>query len=150
MRGGIVNSDVKEIKKVVSSMHMGNLLFKSYINRTEDEKLKKELMKVLDRFEAHVNKYKMVCQKYHIENIDKLNFKQEVSLNIQLMKQYKNDFGIISDALKGLNMGTLGMLDFIYKNKNINNEIKEYSKEVLKDYDILKERLHKFSLETYC
>lgn len=150
MRGGIVNSDVKEIKKVVSSMHMGNLLFKSYIERTKDDELKKELSKILDRFEAHVNKYKMVCQKYNINNIDKLNFRQEVSLNFQLMKQYRNDFGIISDALKGLNMGTLGMLDFIYYNKNINDEIKEYSKEVLKDYDILKERLHKFSLETYC
>lgn len=145
-----MNSDVKEIKKVVSSMHMGNLLFKSYIERTKDDELKKELSKILDRFEAHVNKYKMVCQKYNINNIDKLNFRQEVSLNFQLMKQYRNDFGIISDALKGLNMGTLGMLDFIYYNKNINDEIKEYSKEVLKDYDILKERLHKFSLETYC
>lgn len=145
-----MNNEAKEIKKVVSSMHMGNILFKSYINRTKDEELRRELAKILDRFEAHVNKYKVVCGKYHIDNIDKLNIRQEVSLNFQLMKQYKNDFGIISDALKGLNMGTLGMLDFIYNNKNINNEIKEYSKEVLKDYDILKERLHKFSLETYC
>lgn len=145
-----MNSDVKEIKKVVSSMHMGNLLFKSYIERTKDEKLKVELAKILDRFEAHVNKYKMVCRKYHIDNIERLSFRQEVSLNFQLLKQYRNDFGIISDALKGLNMGTLGMLDFIYNNQNVNDEIKEYSKVVLKDYDILKERLHKFSLETYC
>lgn len=145
-----MNSDIKEIRKVVSSMHMGNLLFKNYISKATDESLKKELSKILDRFEAHVNKYKIVCSKYHVDNIDKFNLRQELSLNMQLLKQYKNDFGIISDALRGLNMGTLGMLDFIYNNKNINNEIKDYSKEVLKDYDILKERLHKFSLETYC
>lgn len=145
-----MNSETKEIRKVVSSMHMGNLLYKNYINKALDEDLKKELMKVLDRFEAHVNKYKVVCGKYHIDNIDKLNLRQELTLNMQLLKQYKNDFDIISDALRGLNMGTLGMLEFIYNNKNVNSEIKDYSKVVLKDYDILKERLHKFSLETYC
>ena len=69
---------------------------------------------------------------------------------MQLMKQYKDDFCIVSDALKGLNMGTLGMLDFIYNNQEVQHDVKEYAKVVLKDYDILKERLHKFTLETYC
>ncbi len=140
----------KEIKKVVSSMHMGNLLYKNYIKKTNDEALKKELMRVLNRFETHVDNMKLVCRKYQIDNIDKLNARQELSLSVQLMKQYKNDYAILSDAIKGLNMGTLGMLDFIHNNQNISYDIKDYSKEILKDYDILKERLHKFGLETYC
>lgn len=140
----------KEIKKVVSSMHMGNLLYKNYIKKTNDELLKKELMRVLNRFENHVDKMKEVCNRYQIDNVDKLNVRQELSLSVQLMKQYKNDYAILSDAIKGLNMGTLGMLDFIHNNQKINYEIKDYSKEILKDYDILKERLHKFGLETYC
>ena len=140
----------KEIKKVVSSMHMGNLLYKNYIKKTNDELLKKELMRVLNRFENHVDKMKEVCSRYQIDNVDKLNVRQELSLSVQLMKQYKNDYAILSDAIKGLNMGTLGMLDFIHNNQKINYEIKDYSKEILKDYDILKERLHKFGLETYC
>ncbi len=140
----------KEIKKVVSSMHMGNLLYKNYIKKTNDELLKKELMRVLNRFENHVDKMKEVCNRYQIDNVDKLNIRQELSLSVQLMKQYKNDYAILSDAIKGLNMGTLGMLDFIHNNQKINYEIKDYSKEILKDYDILKERLHKFGLETYC
>lgn len=140
----------KEIKKVVSSMHMGNYLFKSYIQRTNDEKLKIELQNVLDRFESHVNKFKIVTEKYNIKNIDKFSFSQEIGINMQLMKQYKTDFAIVSDALKGLNMGMLGMLDFIYKNKDVDESVKDYAKVVLKDYDILTERLHKFSLETYC
>lgn len=144
------NQTNKEIKKVVSSMHMGNYLFKSYIKRTKDEKLKAELQNVLDRFVSHVNKFKIVTNKYHVKNIDKFSFAQEVGINMQLMKQYKSDFAIVSDALKGLNMGMLGMLDFIYKNKNIDENVKDYAKVVLKDYDILTERLHKFSLETYC
>lgn len=144
------NQTNKEIKKVVSSMHMGNYLFKSYIKRTKDEKLKAELQNVLDRFISHVNKFKIVTNKYHVKNIDKFSFAQEVGINMQLMKQYKSDFAIVSDALKGLNMGMLGMLDFIYKNKNIDENVKDYAKVVLKDYDILTERLHKFSLETYC
>ena len=69
---------------------------------------------------------------------------------MQLMKQYKNDFAIVSDALKGLNMGMLGILDFIYNNKRVDESVKDYAKVVLKDYDLLTERLHKFSLETYC
>ena len=146
-----MNSQInKEIKKVVSSMRMGNYLFKSYIKRTNDEKLKVELQNVLDRFESHINKIKIVSTKYHVKNIEKLSFKQELGLNMQLMKQYKNDFSIVSDALKGLNMGMLGMLDFIYKNKNVDESVKDYAKVVLKDYDLLTERLHKFSLETYC
>ena len=47
-------------------------------------------------------------------------------------------------------MGTLGMLDFVYNNPDMYKDIKDYAMVVLKDYDILQERLHKFSLETYC
>ena len=81
------NTYKKEIKKVVSSMHMGNLLFKSYINKTNNEKLKKELLLVLDRFESHLNKLKIVSRKYYVDNIDKLSFRQEMTLNLQLMKR---------------------------------------------------------------
>lgn len=144
------NTYKKEIKKVVSSMHMGNLLFKSYINKTNNEKLKKELLLVLDRFESHLNKLKIVSRKYYVDNIDKLSFRQEMTLNLQLMKRFKSDFDIVSEALKGLSMGTIGMLDFIYYNKEIDGEVLDYAKVILKDYDILKERLHKFSIETYC
>ena len=56
----------KEIRKVVSSMRMGNYLFKSYIRRTHDEKLKDELQNVLDRFESHINKFRVVSAKYHV------------------------------------------------------------------------------------
>lgn len=144
------NQTNKEIKKVVSSMRMGNYLFKNYIRRTKDEKLKEELKNVTDRFESHINKFKIVSNKYHVKNIERLSFPQELSLNMQLIKQYKNDFAIVSDALKGLNIGMLGILDFIYKNKFVDESVKDYAKVVLKDYDILTERLHKFSLETYC
>lgn len=145
-----MNSDVKDVKKVISSIHMGNLLFRNYINRTKDEKLKRELMQILERFESHVEHYKNMTKKYNLKNVEKLNMGQEMVLSVQLMKHHKNDFGIIQEALRGLNMGTLGMLDFIYNNPNIYKDIKDYSMVVLKDYDILKERLHKFTLETYC
>lgn len=145
-----MNSDVKDVKKVISSIHMGNLLFRNYINRTKDEKLKRELMQILERFESHVEHYKNMTKKYNLKNVEKLNVGQEMVLSVQLMKHHKNDFGIIQEALRGLNMGTLGMLDFIYNNPNIYKDIKDYSMVVLKDYDILKERLHKFTLETYC
>lgn len=145
-----MNKDIREVKKVVSSIHMGNLLFRNYINRTKDEKLKKELIQILERFESHVDHFKNMTNKYDLKNVEKLNFGQEMVLSVQLMKHHKNDFGIIQEALRGLNMGTLGMLDFVYNNPDMYKDIKDYAMVVLKDYDILQERLHKFSLETYC
>ncbi len=145
-----MNKDIREVKKVVSSIHMGNLLFRNYINRTKDEKLKKELIQILERFESHVDYFKSMTKKYDLKNVEKLNFGQEMVLSVQLMKHHKNDFGIIQEALRGLNMGTLGMLDFVYNNPDMYKDIKDYAMVVLKDYDILQERLHKFSLETYC
>ena len=145
-----MNKDIREVKKVVSSIHMGNLLFRNYINRTKDEKLKKELIQILERFESHVDYFKTLTKKYELKNVEKLNFGQEMVLSVQLMKHHKNDFGIIQEALRGLNMGTLGMLDFVYNNPDMYKDIKDYAMVVLKDYDILQERLHKFSLETYC
>lgn len=145
-----MNKDIREVKKVVSSIHMGNLLFRNYINRTKDEKLKKELIQILERFESHVDHFKSMTNKYDLKNVEKLNFGQEMVLSVQLMKHHKNDFGIIQEALRGLNMGTLGMLDFVYNNPDMYKDIKDYAMVVLKDYDILQERLHKFSLETYC
>ena len=145
-----MNKDIREVKKVVSSIHMGNLLFRNYINRTKDEKLKKELIQILERFESHVDYFKSLTKKYDLKNVEKLNFGQEMVLSVQLMKHHKNDFGIIQEALRGLNMGTLGMLDFVYNNPDMYKDIKDYAMVVLKDYDILQERLHKFSLETYC
>lgn len=144
------NENEKELKKVVSSMHMGNILFKDYINRTKDEKLKKELTTVLNRFENHTNSFKKLARKYEIDNIDKLTLRQEMGIKFQKIKKHQNDFGIITEVLRGLNMGMLGMLDFVYNNKNIDHEFKDYALEVLKDYDLLNERIHKFSLENYC
>lgn len=144
------STNIKEIKKVVSSIHMGNLLYKSYIKKTDDETLRSELAKVLERFEKHVDEFKKLSSKYNVKSIEKLNLRQETVLNFQLLKQYKTDFDILADALRGLNMGTIGMLDFIYKNEEMDKEIKKYAEGVLKDYDILRERLHKFGVETYC
>ena len=129
---------------------MGNLLYKSYIKKTDDETLRSELAKVLERFEKHVDEFKKLSSKYNVKSIEKLNLRQETVLNFQLLKQYKTDFDILADALRGLNMGTIGMLDFIYKNEEMDKEIKKYAEGVLKDYDILRERLHKFGVETYC
>ena len=147
----VLNStNIKEIKKVVSSIHMGNLLYKSYIKKADDQALRGELAKVLERFEKHVDEFKKLANKFNVKNIERLNLRQEAVLNFQLLKQYKTDFDILADALRGLNMGTIGMLDFIYKNGEMDQSIKKYAEGVLKDYDILKERLHKFGVETYC
>ena len=80
-----MNKDIREVKKVVSSIHMGNLLFRNYINRTKDEKLKKELIQILERFESHVDYFKSLTKKYDLKNVEKLNFGQEMVLSVQLM-----------------------------------------------------------------
>ena len=126
-----------ELNKFLSYMHMGNTIYRIYLEhakKLENEKLIHLIIEIQEIFKTHEEA---------IANLIMMGVYKEK------LKTFDNAFDICLSAIKATNMGMISALRFLDENKELSKGIKEYIIKVIDDYGIIINKLKEFLLQEY-
>lgn len=131
------NITIQEMNKFLKGIHMGGTTFKEYLDKAQSQKLKDELIKIIESFKKH--------EEVITKSISDLGGDAADSLGImgtmgQLFEKVKlitadTDEEVLEHAIKAMDMGIKNANKFIEENKNLDDSLMKEVKGVVKDYD---------------
>lgn len=144
-----MNKKLQEINKFLRSIHMGTQTFRVYKEKTTDVKLLNLFDEALKVFKKHENILTALLLDLEIDPTDELSIGNDFVIMMERMKKPCCDFAVGIYALKALNMGLIGGLEFIYEHRDFSLKHKLILNEVIDDYVILIKK-HLEKLQEFC
>ncbi len=127
-----------------SSLRMGELTFKNYYNKARNENLKTLLKEIRDRLVFHEEEVEKILHERMKDPDTSMKWKQKLVLIMVENKSYDEDIYLILDAIDALSKAIKGGVTFLYTHGELDDELYNPLKEIVKDYDNLIVRLKKY------
>ena len=141
-----------ELNKFLSYMHMGNTIYRIYLEhakKLENEKLIHLIIEIQEIFKTHEEAIANLIKEFDEKPTDDLTFAGMMGVYKEKLKTFDNAFDICLSAIKATNMGMISALRFLDENKELSKGIKEYIIKVIDDYGIIINKLKEFLLQEY-
>lgn len=129
-----------ELNKFLSYIHMGTAVYRIYYNeavKLKDQLLINHIVKIQEVFKTHEEKITKLINSFDEEATNSLTAAGIFGVYKEKMKIFDNSFMIITSAIKATNMGMLSALSFLKENNELSNNVKEYIKIVISDYEAI-------------
>ena len=141
-----------ELNKFLSYMHMGNTIFRIYLEhakKLENKKLINLIVEIQEIFKTHEEAIANLIKEFDEKPTDDLTFAGMMGVYKEKLKTFNNSFDICLSATKATNMGMISALRFLDENKELSKGIKEYIIKVIDDYGIIINKFKEFLLQEY-
>ena len=139
-----------ELNKLISYIHMGNSIYRIYLDHAEelkDGKLILEIKKIQEIFKKHEETISNLIQDNHEIPTKSITSAGLMGIYKEKLKSFDNSFSICKAAIKSTNMGMLSTIKFLKENENLSNNIKQKIVEIIDDYLIIQKQITSFILE---
>lgn len=124
-------------RKFCTSIHMGSIIFRYYQSKIEDKDIKEEFEEIMHIFKRHED----IVKNYLIEHklLDASFVTKDESMAI-FMEKIKltftmNDHDVVLRSIKAIHMATIGVLKFINRHDELDDEFKKIIQDILSSYD---------------
>ncbi|WP_097027674.1 hypothetical protein [Clostridium peptidivorans] len=130
-------NNIKEMNKFLKGIHMGGSTFEDYLAKTEDSELKNELKVILESFKRHEEAITNRIEKIDGNAADTLGLIGTMSEFFEKIKliPVNTDLEVCEHAVKAMEMGIYQGEKFIDENKDLDLNLLDEVKAVVRDYD---------------
>ena len=126
-----------ELNKFLSYIHMGNSIYRIYYKEAvslKNEKLTDLIVSISEAFKKHEETITKEIEKYGEKATESLTMAGLIGVYKEKMKNFKDDFVVVTSAIKATNMGLISSLKFVSENKALPKSTKKLLFKVIDDY----------------
>lgn len=141
-----------ELNKFLSYIHMGNSIYRIYYKEAislNNSKLTDLIVNISETFKKHEETITKEIEKYGEKATESLTMAGIIGVYKERMKHFKDDFVVVTSAIKATNMGLISSLKFIKENKALPKSTKKLLIKVIDDYVQIIEDLKNYLTEEY-
>ena len=129
-----------ELNKFLSYIHMGNSIYRIYYKEAVSLKNEKLTDLIVSTKEI---------EKYGEKATESLTMAGLIGVYKEKMKNFKDDFVVVTSAIKATNMGLISSLKFVSENKALPKSTKKLLFKVIDDYVQITDELKNYLTEKY-
>lgn len=124
------------MRRFLSSVHMGSAIVKECDRRSDDLKIKRIWMEILDSMAAHEKALINILKDLNVNASVNLTCGEKMGILMTKMKlKSKDDFAVALLGIEAMQMGITGSLQFLYDHRYINQQFVDTAIEIVEDYD---------------
>ena len=141
-----------ELNKFLSYIHMGNSIYRIYYKEAvslKNEKLTDLIVSISETFKKHEEAITKEIEKYGEKATESLTMAGLIGVYKEKMKNFKDDFVVVTSAIKATNMGLISSLKFVSENKALPKSTKKLLFKVIDDYVQITDELKNYLTEKY-
>lgn len=141
-----------ELNKFLSYIHMGNSIYRIYYKEAvslKNEKLTDLIVSITETFKKHEEAITKEIEKYGEKATESLTMAGLIGVYKEKMKNFKDDFVVVTSAIKATNMGLISSLKFVSENKALPKSTKKLLFKVIDDYVQITDELKNYLTEKY-
>ena len=141
-----------ELNKFLSYIHMGNSIYRIYYKEAvslKNEKLTDLIVSISETFKKHEEAITKEIEKYGEKATESLTMAGLIGVYKEKMKNFKDDFVVVTSAIKATNMGLISSLKFVSENKALPKSTKKLLFKVIDDYVLIIDELKNYLTEKY-
>lgn len=141
-----------ELNKFLSYLHMGNSIYRIYYKEAvslKNEKLTDLIVSISETFKKHEETITKEIEKYGEKATESLTMAGLIGVYKEKMKNFKDDFVVVTSAIKATNMGLISSLKFVSENKALPKSTKKLLFKVIDDYVQITDELKNYLTEKY-
>lgn len=141
-----------ELNKFLSYIHMGNSIYRIYYKEAvslKNEKLTDLIVSISETFKKHEETITKEIKKYGKKATESLTMAGLIGVYKEKMKNFKDDFVVVTSAIKATNMGLISSLKFVSENKALPKSTKKLLFKVIDDYVQITDELKNYLTEKY-
>lgn len=128
---------IDDLNKFLKGVHMGGTVFKDYLEKAQDNKLKNELRVIVESFKRHEEAITHRIEQLGGNAADTLGIVGMVSETWEEMKlmAVDSDKKLIDHAINAMNMGVQQGNKFIAEHEDLEQNIKREIENIVEDND---------------
>ena len=128
---------IKELNKFLTGIHMGGATFKDYLDKAQNLEFKSTLKKIIESFKVHEAAITHRIGALGGNASDSLGIRGNIVEAFEKIKliPVDTDAEVCEHAIKSLNMRIKNANKFMEANKNMEQNVMNDIKGVIKDYD---------------
>ena len=142
---------IKPMNRFLSNIYMAKEIFHIFQEKAMDIQLKNLFLDICNTFESHEKKITEIICKLGLEPSENMMLSQVMATKMERFKArvFKTDFKLCMLAIKDINMGIIGGLEFLHKYQQLEFAFLDKGADVVKDYDNILSKVKKFVSEHY-
>lgn len=127
---------MKKENEFLNGIYMGEKIFSILRDNTSNTQLINGFDEIMDSFSRHKESIKEYMVTYNIATTP-LGISSKISSFYEYLKvnNTDDDFKVLIEGIKAINMGIIQGMKFIHENKKLNEEFLNIASGVIKDYD---------------
>lgn len=128
---------MKKENEFLTGINMGEKTFTILKENTINTKLYDGFEEIIQSFKRHKESIKEYMMMHNITPATELPITSRIANYYEFVKvnNTDDDFKILIEGIKAINMGIIQGLKFIHENKGLNSEFLDLASGVVKDYD---------------